>query len=172
MVKSNTTSITPAQHAARHSVGGADPLVDPILTSAHKASHYPTGSDPTSDYLMGDIDSGLTKIVGPNPGNNAAAWMVMANTDLTLRGAVPSTVRFSFDLKRNAAGEAIKGRIYRNGVAVGTIREPPAAAYVTYVEDLEAAPDDVFELYGYGSGTNFGWMQNFHIRGYLGFITV
>ena len=32
MVKSSTTSISPAEHAARHSAGAADALIEPILT--------------------------------------------------------------------------------------------------------------------------------------------
>ena len=38
MVKSQTTSITPAQHAARHAVGGADPFI-------HAAQHQIGGGD-------------------------------------------------------------------------------------------------------------------------------
>jgi hypothetical protein len=43
MVNSSTTSITPATHAARHSIGGADPLVDPLLL--HAARHDIGGVD-------------------------------------------------------------------------------------------------------------------------------
>ena len=38
MVKSQTTSITPAQHAARHQPGGADPFI-------HASEHNPGGGD-------------------------------------------------------------------------------------------------------------------------------
>ena len=43
MVKSQTTSITPAQHAARHAIGGADPLVNPLLL--HGSRHEIGGDD-------------------------------------------------------------------------------------------------------------------------------
>lgn len=43
MVSSNTTSITPAQHADRHVIGGADPLENPLLL--HSSRHETGGDD-------------------------------------------------------------------------------------------------------------------------------
>lgn len=55
MVQSNTVSITPATHADRHSVGGEDPLVNPLLL--HASRHEAGGDDEisvTSDLIVSD----------------------------------------------------------------------------------------------------------------------
>ena len=51
MVQSSSISITPSEHAARHSHGGADPLVAPLLP--HHTQHEIGGTDeiPPSRYL-------------------------------------------------------------------------------------------------------------------------
>jgi hypothetical protein len=54
MVVSQTTSITPSEHADRHSVGGADPLVNPLLL--HASRHEAGGADPiTALSAMSDV---------------------------------------------------------------------------------------------------------------------
>ena len=45
MVDSQVTAITPATHASRHSVGGDDPLVTPVLIDPHHTTHETGGSD-------------------------------------------------------------------------------------------------------------------------------
>ena len=43
MVKSETVSLTPSQHAANHVIGGTDPLINPLLL--HAARHEIGGAD-------------------------------------------------------------------------------------------------------------------------------
>lgn len=69
MVKSQTTSITPATHAGRHVVGGVDPLIDPITTTAHYATHQPGGSDaipllftPDTEVFSGTSPTSMTDL--------------------------------------------------------------------------------------------------------------
>jgi hypothetical protein len=54
MVKSQTTSITPAQHAANHVIGGTDPLIDPLFL--HAARHEAGGADVINmDFIVTDV---------------------------------------------------------------------------------------------------------------------
>lgn len=56
--------------------------------------------------------------------------------------------RIKFDLKREGAGEKGYGRIYRNGVAVGTLRENTTTTYQTFSEDIgEWEVNDTIELW-------------------------
>ena len=74
MVDSQVTSITPATHADRHSVGGADPLVNPLLL--HASRHELGGDDKIT--IGGGEDA--TDVVG---GNLTNGW-----ADLDLSGVV------------------------------------------------------------------------------------
>jgi hypothetical protein len=98
MVKSQTTSITPAQHAARHVVGGADPLVAPLLP--HHTEHEIGGADEIarSRYLGGvtgdRVWDGIYQNRSPDPiyigmylmGGNGDTW------NLLVENATPPTV--------------------------------------------------------------------------------
>lgn len=78
MVESSSIAITPKYHADRHVVGGLDPLVSPIVTTAHHATHEPGGSDAlpfftyenttnfaiTTSTAWADLD--LSSVVGAN----------------------------------------------------------------------------------------------------------
>ncbi len=57
------------------------------------------------------------------------------------------TIRTSFDLKTDYATHAASGRIYKNGVAFGTMRSTGSLSYVTYTEDLAFATGDLVQLY-------------------------
>ena len=56
-------------------------------------------------------------------------------------------VRVSFDLKAGTAGVAANGRIYVNGVAVGTECVNTTTSYVTYTEDFRLGSGDYIQLY-------------------------
>jgi hypothetical protein len=54
MVESHVVSISPATHAARHVIGGADPLVDPLLL--HASRHELGGADVVDrDFVVTDV---------------------------------------------------------------------------------------------------------------------
>jgi len=61
--------------------------------------------------------------------------------------------RIKFDLNRNASFDAY-GRIYKNGVAIGTERHTGAAdGWFTYSEDLAGwLTGDLIQIYGYTTG--------------------
>lgn len=67
----------------------------------------------------------------------------------TITLAMPTgtdTIRIKFDLKSGGWGTGF-GRIYKNGVAVGTERSTNSSTYATHSEDLEFADGDTLELW-------------------------
>ena len=61
MVKSQTTSITPTQHAANHAAGGSDPLVAPLID--HTSQHISGGSDPVPSVTV-HLDATGARVAG------------------------------------------------------------------------------------------------------------
>jgi hypothetical protein len=60
-----------------------------------------------------------------------------------------NVLRVSFDLHRTTAS-FVRGRIYRNGVAVGAIQETTSDSYVTFSEDINNwSVGDAIELWTY-----------------------
>lgn len=78
------------------------------------------------------------------------------------------TIRIAFDLHGGGGVPTVYGRIYKNGVAVGTERSTTSATYVTYTEDLVFAANDLIQLYIHcnGSAQN-AYARNFRISSAL-----
>lgn len=71
------------------------------------------------------------------------------------------TYRIKFDLKSTSASSF--GRIYRNGVAVGTEQSTASGTYTTYSEDISGwSAGDLCQLYIKVSGATATW-RNFRI---------
>jgi hypothetical protein len=72
------------------------------------------------------------------------------------------TLRIKFDLESSGGGNT-NGRIYKNGVAVGTVRTAVAAGYTTYSEDISGwTVGDLCQLYIQEAGAA-GNARNFRI---------
>jgi hypothetical protein len=56
------------------------------------------------------------------------------------------THRVSFRLK-STGSETVEGRVYKNGVAVGTLRSTWSTSYQTYSEDIAFVGNDAIQLY-------------------------
>lgn len=149
MVKSTTTSITPAQHASNHSIGGTDPLALPLLVNTHDTTHEGGGSDPI--YCHSYDKTGVTTLH-----DNATTRSIAGTTTLTkvkattLTSVVSGRVGFDGGLKIsfrvNTANANSYGQIWRNGSPVGTLQGPTGDA--TYVETIAGWADgDEIELY-------------------------
>ena len=70
----------------------------------------------------------------------------------TYKTKYSGTLRISFDLEgSNIAGTNTigYGRIYKNGIAFGTLRSVSGPAYSTFSEDLAFADSDTIEIWGY-----------------------
>ena len=76
-------------------------------------------------------------------------------------------VRIKFDMKRNSAGTTAYGRIYRNGVAIGTEQSDGVSApgtWITYSEDFnDFYLNDLIQIYGKQSGGVSGSFRNFRL---------
>lgn len=73
-------------------------------------------------------------------------------------------ITVSFDLK-GSGGDNAYGRIYRNGVAVGTERQRQSTAYETFSENISVANGDLIQLYF--KAAYYGYVMNFRISGFL-----
>jgi len=64
------------------------------------------------------------------------------------------TIRVKFDMRTNST--TAYGRIYKNGVAVGVIRQTSSASYITYTEDIAVVAGDLIQIYAMtASGTTY-----------------
>jgi len=72
------------------------------------------------------------------------------------------TVRVKFDMKVSSTSFGIRGQIYKNGVAAGTLRETFLATFTTYTEDITVASNDLIQLY-MTNGTTGNSYQNFSL---------
>lgn len=75
-------------------------------------------------------------------------------------------VRVSFDLHGTATSKAY-GKVYVNGVAVGSEHNTSSTTYVTYTEDLSVGyvSGDLIQVYIYtASGANAAYVRNFRLE--------
>jgi len=71
--------------------------------------------------------------------------------------------RVVFELRNNGATSG-EGRIYKNGVAVGTERTTTSATFQVYTEDLDFKKGDLIQLYAKRTGAaGQAEVQNFRI---------
>lgn len=73
----------------------------------------------------------------------------------------PGTIRTYFELKKGDGTPA--GRIYINGVAVGTERSNGTTSYVAYTEDFVVGAGDSVELWTKGLTSTTDYVRNFRI---------
>ncbi len=84
-----------------------------------------------------------------------------------LRVGETGTYRIKFDLKADAGGIESYGRIYKNGVALGTEQLTLGGTYVTYSEDLAFLAGDLLQLYVHTqAGGHTAYVMNLRI--YIG----
>lgn len=76
--------------------------------------------------------------------DNSYAWVKKKEIQVNRAG----TLRIKFDLRTNSGTQTAKGRVYRNGVAVGTERTTSSTTYVTFTEDISGwSAGDLVQLY-------------------------
>jgi hypothetical protein len=82
--------------------------------------------------------------------------------------ATSNSLRIKFDLRCNNVTYTVKGRIYKNGIAIGTLRTEGGTTYVTYSEDLAFAKGDTIELWCMADYAGYPyWIRNFRVHGYI-----
>lgn len=82
---------------------------------------------------------------------------------LTQKIFANGTVRVSFDLRTGHAGYPAKGRIYKDGVAVGTLRSTSSTSFITFTEDIDISEDETIQIY-YSAGGDYGFVNNFYLK--------
>ncbi len=118
-------------HKTRHAIGGADEIDITGLSGAG------VGALTAGDILFVKSD-------GAANGNEEA---FTKRKEIWI--ANDGTLRVKFDL-RVTAGKTAHGRVYKNGVAVGTDQTTTSASYVTFSEDIAGfANGDLVQLYAY-----------------------
>ena len=103
-------------------------------------------------YVVSDnfrVAADAEQTEGPND-----TWVKKKEVVITKGG----TITIKFDLKKvlTGGGGDVKGRIYIDGVAVGTERATSSTSYVTYSEDIAVKPNEKIQLYLFsttGGGT-------------------
>jgi len=88
----------------------------------------------TYDFVPSDV---LRKSDDAEAGTLSTSYVKMKSIVFYPEGPIgKAELRIKFDLKATS-GETASGRIYRNGVAIGTERSTTSTTYVTYTEDIK-----------------------------------
>jgi len=78
---------------------------------------------------------------------------------------VTGVMRIYFELKAAEGLGMVYARIYKNGVALGTIRSRTQTSYYGYTEDLGGfAADDLIQIYACGSSGESAYVRNFRFQ--------
>lgn len=156
MVESSSISITPAQHADNHQIGGSDPLTGTILVSPHHAEHESGGSDVVPiEYPTGIISSNDT--VKTHEG----ATGKFKETTLT---TCSPTLRISYEVMKTGSVGTPWVRIYRNAGAVGTQHNVTSGTYSTKNEEIAGwSNGDALQIYAASSAGDVVHVKNLRV---------
>lgn len=85
---------------------------------------------------------------------------------IILTQAISGSIRVKFDLASYYVALPVYGKIYHNGVPVGTERTTNSETYVTFTEDLPVnyALNDTIELWGHCQFGCVAKVRNFRIE--------
>lgn len=78
----------------------------------------------------------------------ATSMKKVKETSITNMGG---RIRVKFDLATNLVGNTAYGQIYKNGIAVGTLRSTTSSSFTTYSEDITIAVGDLLQIYAHTS---------------------
>lgn len=103
----------------------------------------------------------------------AASYTKKKTITLDTLSLSPSTIRVKFDLKAES-GTTGYGRVYKNGVAIGTEQSTTSTSYVTFSEDLSFEMGDTLELWVKDgtAGSTFVGCVNFRVYGTTAVLTL
>ena len=142
-------------HLRQALYGSTDPnFHTPIWGHNHDGTNSPIMSAPYINYLH-QMHANLSLSVGDNLFHSNNAEVSTTNSayikvkEIRIGQLVNSNagLRIKFDLKMGTTDTAF-GRIYKNGVAVGTERATVSTSYITYSEDFTGInPGDLIQLY-------------------------
>jgi len=87
--------------------------------------------------------------------------------EIVVPTGVTGTVGIGFDLAGGTAAHTGRAQVWKNGVAVGTLRSVAGVAFTTYTEaSIAVVPGDLLQLYASGSvATQSYKVKNFKVYG-------
>jgi hypothetical protein len=140
------SGFAPIIHHARHEAEGQDAFSDalPILTTYTMAGDVLNNSNDTERSVTA---TSYTKI-----------------KEIKINERIDG-YRAKFDLTCKAV-ELCYGRIYKNGIAIGSQHSTSSNVYVTFSDDLSGlVEDDLLQIYVYSppDGANIVYVQNFRL---------
>jgi hypothetical protein len=91
------------------------------------------------------IAGDTSKVNAPTVRNAMTPWTKIKEIKMNYKGRV----RVYFELQTSNAGYSSQGRIYKNGVAVGTTRNTTVQDFTSYTEDFNVVVGDLIQLWGY-----------------------
>lgn len=162
-------------------VAGASPTIDEKVKAA--------SGDATAGYLDAKVDGSTIEVASNQlrlkdggvtgaklPALGAGDYILYINDDergfsedsYTKKKEIKirqgGTLRIKFSLKTLNASGTVYGRIYRNGVAVGTARSTYSTSYVEYSEDIAGwSAGDLCQIYCKKGGSYSGDVKNHRI---------
>ena len=133
------------------SVGGSKITAGSIPSGKFKAGAI-AGADIADGAVarakIGSYTAGDYFIVGSNSEKTTAATSYTKVKEIVVTRT--GTLRVSFALVSGSTGINAYGRVYRNGVAVGTARNTTSTNPQTYSEDISGwGPNDLCQIYAY-----------------------
>ena len=143
------------------------------MTAAQKEVKYLTegstgelSNEVSLKYAVGEV---LTHSHDAEASTDSASYVKLKTITLTKAFAM---LRIKFDMKMESGGINAYGRVYKNGVAVGTEQGSASETYVTYSEDITGnwAIGDTIELWGWNDwsgAARLTYVKNFRVFGML-----
>lgn len=138
-------------------------------------------SDPTSDneatrksYVDTEISDNVGNIILVTASDTLQASSAVEKSDYVqadyekfkdIEIYKTGSIRVKFDAKGSNIDNHLKFRVYKNGVAIGTIRTPESTSYITYSEDFSGiVPFDNIQIYATTDSYAYTtYVENFQI---------
>ena len=98
--------------------------------------------------------------------STSTTYVKVKTITISVLAPTPIVIRTYFEMRRGAGVDYVYGRIYKNGVAVGTEQSTNSTAFPSSTEDLSFAEGDTLELWvNRGAATDAVHYRNFRVLG-------
>jgi hypothetical protein len=122
-----------------------------------------TGTLSWSDAIAFRYTVGSTTIASATTLEPTQSATPVLLKEIKISSSGSGTVDVQFDLKTQS--DSASARIYKNGVAFGTERTTTSTSFVTYNEYLNVSPNDLIQIYVWGTGSYVDHsVQNMYIK--------
>lgn len=143
------------------------PLASPALTGTPTAP-TPTAGDNSTKIATTAFVTSFSEF---NAGSKLEA---LSSAVASYQGTTPTKIKeisvaksgvvtVSFSMASGGSSYTTYGRVYKNGVAAGTLRSTTSTAYTTYSENINVNSGDLIQLYIYASANYITFGKDFKI---------